>query len=244
MPFYFDPILMLIAVVCGALAMGAAALTKSRFLAGQQVPIRSGYSGREVAEAILRSADISDVQVVEHPGFLSDHYNPLTRTLALSPEVYGGHDAAAAGVAAHEVGHAIQHARGYAPMWLRSVLVPVANLGSGLAPVLIGVGFLLGAAQQAAHGGLGYTLAVAGVALFGAATLFTLVTVPVEFDASARGKRLLWELGILRSEEERSAVGGVLTAAGLTYVAAAVTSIAYLLYYAWRLGLFGGQRRD
>jgi Zn-dependent membrane protease YugP len=171
----------------------------------------------------------------------------MDKTLNLSPEVYNGTSAAAAGVAAHEVGHAIQHAQGYSPMWLRSMLVPVANIGSMLGPYVVIGGMMMGAAGQAASGHYhaAYYVAVAGVALFGAATLFTLVTVPVEFDASARGKRHLATLGITRTEEEASAVRGVLTAAGMTYLAAAATSLMMLLYWAWRAGLIGGgNRRD
>ena len=243
---YFDPWLILIAVVCGALALAASALVKLQFNRGKRVRLATGATGYDIAMAILRDADISDVKVVEHPGFLSDHYNPMTKTLALSPDVYHGQTAAAAGVAAHEVGHAIQHARGYAPMWMRSALVPVANLGSTLAPWMIMGGTLLGSAQQAGagRGGLGYYLALAGVVLFGAATAFTLVTVPVEFNASARARERLVSLGLIRPGAETNAVRGVLTAAGLTYVAAAVTSLAYLLYYAWRAGLLGGSRRE
>lgn len=235
-----------IMVVGFAISGGAALLVKLAFARGARIAIRSGMTGREVAEAILRDADIRDVKVVEHQGFLSDHYNPMNKTLALSPDVYHRATASAAGVAAHEVGHAIQHARGYAPMWMRSILVPVANLGSMLGPVIIMVGGGLGAAEQAAKGipGLGLTLALIGVGLFVAATLFTLITVPVEFNASSRAKERLIALGITRPGEEDNAVRGVLTAAGLTYVAAAVTSILWLLYWLWRAGLIGGQRRD
>lgn len=242
----FDPWLILIGVVCGVLALGASALVKLQFSRGKQVPLSTGATGRDIADAILRDADIADVSVVEHPGFLSDHYNPVTKTLALSPDVYHGRTAAAAGVAAHEVGHAIQHAHGYAPMWMRSALVPVANIGSSFAPWMIIGGTMLGSGQQAAagQGGLGYYLAVAGVVLFGAATAFTLITVPVEFNASARARERLVSLGLIRPGEEANAVRGVLMAAGLTYVAAAVTSLAYLLYYAWRAGLLGGSRRE
>jgi hypothetical protein len=140
-------------------------------------------------------------------------------------------------VAAHEVGHAIQHARNYGPMWLRSLLVPPANIGQSLGPIIIGIGMALGAA----HGhGFGHTLAIAGVVLFAAATCFTLVTVPVEFNASARAKERLIALGITRPGEEDNAVRGVLMAAGLTYVAAAMTSILYLIYFVSSLS----DRRD
>jgi Zn-dependent membrane protease YugP len=224
----YDPMFWGIAILSMVLSGLTALMVRSQFARGQKIQIASGLSGREIAERVLRDADIRDVQIVEHQGFLSDHYNPMTKTLALSPDVYHGTSAASAGVAAHEVGHAIQHARNYGPMWLRSLLVPPMTIGSSIGPLLIGVGMMLGAV----HGhGLGHTLAIAGVALFAGATAFTLVTVPVEFNASARAKERLIALGITRPGEEDNAVRGVLTAAGLTYVAAAVTSILYLLYY-------------
>jgi hypothetical protein len=217
-----------IAILGMLLSGGAALLVRMQFSRGQKIDIASGLTGREVAERVLRDADIRDVQIVEHEGFLSDHYNPMTKTLALSPDVYNGVTAAAAGVAAHEVGHAIQHARNYGPMWMRSLLVPPANIGSSLGPIMIAIGMALGAA----HGhNFGHTLAIAGVVLFAAATAFTLVTVPVEFNASARAKERLVALGITRPGPEDDAVRGVLLAAGMTYVAAAVTSILYLLYF-------------
>jgi hypothetical protein len=185
-------------------------------------------------------AGITDVKVLEHQGFLSDHYNPLNKTLNLSREVYYGRNASAAGVAAHEVGHAIQHAQGYFPLWLRSFIVPAANLGSNLGPWLVILGIILMSAGRA----LGYSLAIAGVALFGIATLFTLVTVPVEFDASSRAKKVLARLDIVAQGREYNTVSGVLFAAGLTYVAAAIGSIMQLLYWAYRAGLIGGSRRD
>ena len=237
----FDPLYMLILAVGLLLSGGASFLVRSRFARGQKTGLMTGYTGKDVALAILRSAGISDVRVREHRGFLSDHYNPVDRTLNLSPEVYHGINASAAGVAAHETGHAIQHARGYAPMWLRSALVPAANLGSNFGPWLVILGIVLGAAEGA---GLGVTVAKVGVALFGAATLFTVVTVPVEVDASSRAKKLLGELGIVRGGEESEAVAGVLSAAALTYVAAAITSVLTLLYWAARAGLLGGRRND
>ncbi|HEX3133338.1 MAG TPA: zinc metallopeptidase [Planctomycetota bacterium] len=234
------------AILIGSMLLSGAAslLVRMQFSRGQRIAIASGLTGREVAERILKDADISDVKVVEHQGFLSDHYNPMSKTLALSPEVYNGISAAFAGVAAHEVGHAIQHARAYGPLWMRSILVPVANIGSMLGPWIVIAGAAMGAAQQAAAGkqGLALTVGMIGVALFGAATLFTLVTVPVEFNASSRAKERLVALGITRPGAEDNAVRGVLTAAGLTYVAAAITSIAWLVYYLMQLGLLG--RRD
>ncbi len=242
---FMDPTYLIIMVVGMALSGLAALLVKMQFARAQKIAIASGLTGREVAARVLRDADITDVEIVEHPGFLSDHYNPMTKTLALSPEVYNGITAAAAGIAAHEVGHAIQHARGYAPMWVRSALVPVANIGNMIGPWLVIIGAGLGAAHQAAHGGgLGYTLALAGVALFGTATAFSLVTVPVEFNASARARERLVALGITQPGEEDHAVRGVLLAAGMTYIAGAGIALMNLLYWAAQAGLLGGRRDD
>ena len=234
----FDPLYMMILLVTLALSGSVSWMVKSHFNAGQKVGISSGLTGADVAKAILMDAGITDVKVLQHHGFLSDHYNPLNKTLNLSPEVYNGRNASAAGVAAHEVGHAIQHAQGYFPLWLRSFIVPAANLGSNLGPWLVILGIVLMSAGRA----LGYSLAVAGVVLFGIATLFTLVTVPVEFDASSRAKKVLARLDIVAQGREYNTVSGVLFAAGLTYVAAAIGSIMQLLYWAYRAGLIGGRR--
>lgn len=243
---FFDPIYLIIVIVGMALSGGAALLVRAQFARGRRVPLSNHLTGRQVAEAILRDADIVDVSIVEHHGMLSDHYHPATKTLALSSDVFHGTDAAAAGVAAHEVGHAVQHARGYAPLWMRSLLVPVANIGSMLGPYIVIAGILMGAAQQAMAGihGAGYWVAVSGVALFAMAALFTLITVPVEFDASSRAKERLSALGLVRAGTETDAVRGVLTAAGLTYVAAAANSLMLLAYWAWQAGLLGGRRND
>ena len=235
---YFDPLYMMILLVTLALSGGVSMLVKSRFAAGQKVNISSGLTGADVAKAILMDAGITDVQVLVHHGFLSDHYNPLNKTLNLSKEVYYGRNASAAGVAAHEVGHAIQHAQGYFPMWLRSAIVPVANIGSNLGPWLVIIGIVLMSAGRA----LGYSLALVGVILFAAATLFTLVTVPVEFDASSRAKKALARMDVVAQGKEYNTVSGVLFAAGLTYVAAAISSILQLLYWAYRAGRLGGRR--
>ena len=235
----FDPLYMAILVVALGLSGIVSFIVNARFKAEQKVSIYSGLTGAEIAKAILADAGITDVRVQETHGFLSDHYNPLDKTLNLSKEVFHGCNASAAGVAAHEVGHAIQHAENYFPMWLRSFLVPVANLGSNLGPWLVIIGIvLMGAYSQT----LGHNLAVAGVVLFGAATLFTLVTVPVEFDASARAKKILSRLSIVQPGKEYNTVSGVLLAAGLTYVAAAITALMQLLYWAHKAGLLG--RRD
>lgn len=235
---FFDPLYMGILVATLALSGGVSLLVKSRFNAGQKVNISSGLTGADVAKAILMDAGITDVKVLEHHGFLSDHYNPLNKTLNLSQEVYHGTSASAAGVAAHEVGHAIQHAQGYFPMWLRSMIVPAANVGSMLGPWLVIIGMMLVGFGKM----IGQPVALVGVILFAATTVFTLVTVPVEFDASSRAKKALARMDIVAAGREYNTVSGVLFAAGLTYVAAAISSILQLLYWAYRAGLIGGRR--
>ena len=237
--FYMDPLYMLIIIVTMVLSGGASLMVKTRFSRGRKVLLPSGMTGAEVARRVLQSAGIRDVKITVSGGILSDHYNPSTKTLALSQDVYRGNNASAAGVAAHEAGHAIQHAEGYAPLGFRSAVVPAANIGSRLGPWIVIAGILLGAARGSS---IGYTVALFGVILFGAATLFTLITVPVEYNASARARERLVSLGIVSRGREYDAVSGVLSAAGLTYVAAAVNSVLMLLYWAARAGLFGRSR--
>ena len=236
----FDPIYMGILLFTLAISGIVSAMVKSRFNAGQKVRIQSGLTGAEVASAILADAGIFDVRIQETRGFLSDYYNPMDKTLNLSSEVFHGRSASSAGVAAHEVGHAIQHAQNYFPMWLRSAIVPAANIGSNLGPWLVILGIIISAGKPL----IGTNIATIGVLLFGIATLFSLVTVPVEFDASSRAKKCLARLNILAPGRERDVVAGVLFAAGLTYVAAAVSSILQLLYWALRAGLLGGRSHD
>lgn len=192
-----------------------------------------GYTGAQAAQILLDGAGIHDVQVVPTHGYLSDHYNPATKTLALSEEVYASRSVAAIGVACHEAGHAIQHAHAYAPLWARTALVPVAGIGSQFSYLLLFIGLAMNFKA----------LAIAGVVLFGAVVLFQLVTLPVEFDASARAKQLAVESGIIYPEE-RTGVDRVLNAAALTYVAAAVTSLLTLAYYLMKAGLLGGRRDE
>ena len=236
----FDPIYMGILLFTLAISGIVSAMVKSRFNAGQKVRIQSGLTGAEVASAILADAGIFDVRIQETRGFLSDDYNPMDKTLNRSSEVFHGLSASSAGVAAHEVGHAIQHAQNYFPMWLRSAIVPAANIGSNLGPWLVILGIIISAGKPI----IGTNIATIGVLLFGIATLFSLVTVPVEFDASSRAKKCLARLNILAPGRERDVVAGVLFAAGLTYVAAAVSSILQLLYWALRAGLLGGRSDD
>jgi Zn-dependent membrane protease YugP len=196
-------------------------------------------TGADVARQILAANRITNVRVEAVPGELTDHYDPRTQTLRLSESVYSSRSVAAAGVAAHEVGHAIQHAQGYAMLKFRSAWVPVASTGSGISMfVLMGAMFMGGAATAA-----GQTLATIGVALFATTTIFTLVTLPVEFDASRRALHTLEANGMVTGAEH-AGVKRVLGAAALTYVAAFVTSLLTLLYYAYRLGLIGGGSRN
>ncbi|NET73799.1 MAG: zinc metallopeptidase [Sphaerospermopsis sp. SIO1G2] len=236
---FFDPLYLLILAASAIISFGASAWTKSAFHKAKQVATERGWTGAEVAMAILREQQIYDVSVVEVQGFLSDHYNPINKQLALSPDVFHGRSAASAGIAAHEVGHAIQHAHGYFPLQLRSLLVPAAQFGSTLGPWIVIAGMFMGAAEGMAGG---QTVATIGVVLFAASTLFTLVTLPVEFDASSRAKAILAEMGIIRPGQEHGAMAGVLNAAAMTYVAAAASSLMMLLYWAYKAGLIGGRR--
>ncbi len=233
----FDPLYMAVIGVGLALSFWASSKTKGTFQRYSQHTTRRGLTGAEVALAILRDNGITGVRIEPVPGELTDHYDPRTRTLRLSEGVHGSRSLAAAGVAAHEVGHAIQHARAYGPLQFRSAWVPVANLGSGLSMFLILAAFFLGGAATA----MGQTAAVLGVGLFATTTIFTLITLPVEFDASKRALATLQRGGYMTPDELKGA-RSVLDAAALTYVAAAVTSILTLLYFAFRLGLLGGRR--
>jgi Zn-dependent membrane protease YugP len=165
---------------------------------------------------------------------LSDHYNPATKKLALSEPVYGTSSLAAIGVACHEAGHAIQHARHYKPLWLRSALVPTAKIGSSLGYIVMAVGVMMQSVK-------GQNVVLLGALLFSGVLLFQIVTLPVEFDASARAKRLAVEQGLVLPQE-REGIDRVLNAAALTYVAAAITTLLTLLYFLMRAGLLGGRR--
>ena len=204
---------------------------QSKFAHYSQVQLRNGMSGKEIAEKMLHDNGIYDVKLTHDPGQLTDQYNPLDKTVNLSEAVYNQRNAAAAAVAAHECGHAVQHAQAYAWLNLRSKLVPAVNISSNLSNILIIVGFLLGAAAKV---GFGYWVAVAGVALFAITTLFTLITLPVEYDASNRALAWLKNKNIVTREEYAGAEDSLKWAAR-TYVVAAVGSLAQLLYWVFRL---------
>jgi Zn-dependent membrane protease YugP len=199
-----------------------------------QVPSRGRITGAEAAEAVMRAAGIRDVEIVRVPGKLTDHYDPVNRRLALSEPNYHGTSLAALGVAAHEAGHAIQHKVGYSMMQVRQTMVPAVQIASPIAFLLTGFGFYL-------LGSLGGTMMMIGIAALAVLTLFQLVTLPVEFDASRRAKAQLVTLGIL-GRDEMKGVDETLDAAALTYVAAFVSSLGNLLYLV--MLLTGGGRRD
>ena len=228
--YYYDPTYMLI-VISALISLFAQFLVNSRFSKYSRVRSRSGMTGAQAAERILQSQGIYDVAIQRVSGKLTDHYDPRNKTLNLSDAVYASTSVAAVGVAAHECGHAIQHARGYAPLSFRSALVPVANIGSQLSWLFIILGIFFGGS---------HTLIMIGILMFSAAVLFQLVTLPVEFNASGRALKLLSDTGILQKDEV-SDTRKVLSAAALTYVAAATTAVLQLLRL---LRLFGGNDRD
>ena len=207
---------------------------QSKFAHYSQVQLRNGMSGKEIAEKMLQDNGIYDVKVTHVPGQLTDHYNPLDKTVNLSEAVYNQRNAAAAAVAAHECGHAVQHAQAYRWLTLRSQIVPAVNISSNLSNILIMIGFALGAFSKSTGSGFGYWIAVAGVALFAITTLFTFITLPVEYDASNRALAWLKNKNIVTREEYAGAEDSLKWAAR-TYVVAALGSLAQLLYWVYRL---------
>ena len=222
----------LLVVIGVVICLAASAKMKSTFNKYSKVRSRSGLTGREAAERVLRGAEIYDVRVEHVAGNLTDHYDPRDKVLRLSDATYNSASVAAVGVAAHECGHAIQHAKGYAPLKIRGSLVPVANLGSTLAWPLILLGLVFNGQSSVMFLNL-------GILLFSLAVLFQLVTLPVEFNASARAVRILGDTGMLYPDELQD-TKKVLTAAALTYVAGAAASVLQLL----RIVLIAGNRRD
>ncbi len=235
---FFDPMYLLLMIPALVLSLFASWRTKSAFKKYSKVRTLNGMTGAQAAQVLLDRAGIDGVKIVPTRGYLSDHYNPLTKTLALSEAVYGSPSVAAVGVACHEAGHAIQHARKYAPLWVRSALVPTANIGSKVGYYAMFGGLIL---LSMGNAGLGQGIVLVGALLFSAVLLFQIVTLPVEFDASARAKRLAFEHGIVTGQE-RGGVAKVLNAAAMTYVAAAISTLMTLLYFLMRSGLLGGRR--
>lgn len=227
---FFNPLFLVFALPGLLLGLWAQARVRGTFNSYSKSRTMNGLTGAEVARHLLDSQGLQDVRIEEIQGNLSDHYDPRERILRLSPDVYRNPTVAAAGVAAHEMGHALQHDSGYSPLQIRSAIVPAVQFSSKLAPFIFMAGLLLGFTQ----------LSWVGVGLFALAVLFSLVTLPVEIDASKRAKALLGKSGIL-TVDELGGVDKVLNAAALTYVAAAVAAIGQLMYFATLAG--GGRRR-
>jgi len=234
---FFDPLYLMVIGIGIGLSLYASSVTKGRFRKYSQYTTRSRMTGADIARSIMSDNNIKDVRVERIAGELSDHYDPRSKTLRLSEPVHDSNSMAAFGVAAHEAGHAIQHAKSYAMLQFRSAWVPMANLGGGLSMVVIMIAFFLGGVETAT----GNSLAWLGIVLFSCTTVFTLVTLPVEFDASKRALACL-KKGNYVTDSELNGARKVLNAAAMTYVAAFVTSLLTLLYWAYRLGLIGGRR--
>jgi len=217
----FDPMYFLYIGPAILLALWAEIKVKSAYARASRIPARSGLSGAETAQRILNVHGINNVAIEPAQSFLGDHYDPKHKVLRLSPDVYQGRSLASLGIAAHEVGHAIQDATAYGPLAIRSGLVPMASIGSNISVWLIILGIILGFTG----------MAVVGLALFGVVVLFQLVNLPVEFNASKRARQTLLANGMVTAEEDR-VVGKVLSAAAMTYVAATITAVVTLLYYA------------
>ncbi|MBP5511088.1 MAG: zinc metallopeptidase [Kiritimatiellae bacterium] len=227
----FDPLYFIILAPALLLSFLASFKVKSAFAKYSKVRAFSGLTGAMAARLMLQSNGVLDVQIQKVQGFLTDNYNPGNKVLSLSPDVHDGTSLASVGVACHEAGHALQHAEGYAPLGLRSTLVPVVNFSSRAAIFV----FIAGIMMQL------QPLTLLGVILFGAGFLFAVVTLPVEWNASARAKAQVVNLGIVSPDQE-GAAGSVLNAAFLTYIAAAVSSLLTVLYYLLRSGLLNGRR--
>ncbi len=227
--FYFDYYYLVLVVPAAILSFLAQLKVKSSFAKYSRIPTKAGITGREMAEKLMLSSDVRGVRVSAIQGSLTDHYDPSSKVLRLSEPVFNKTSVAAVGVAAHEMGHAIQDKIGYAPLVLRSTLVPVANIGSSLGPTM-------------AFAGLFFSISIlinVGIILFSGAVLFYLITLPVEIDASRRALKILQGTSLL-TDEELKGVRSVLTAAAFTYVASALTALASLI----RLILLARNRRD
>ena len=227
--FYFDPLYFIILAPGLLLSVYATMKTKSAFRKYSAIPCSLNLIGAKAAEKMLYQAGVMDCKIIEGKGFLTDHYNPATKTLVLSRDVFHGKSLSSIGIACHEAGHALQHAQGYAMLKLRSAMVPMTNISSSLSWIFIFAGIILN----------NNATILAGVILFSVMVLFSLVTLPVEWDASARAKKVIIN-GFL-PQSEIDGVGKVLNAAFLTYLASAITAVLTLLYYLYRLGLLGNR---
>ena len=225
-------------ILIGAIALVSwlvSSRLKSKFKHYSKVHLRNGMSGAEIAEKMLADHGINDVKVISTAGMLTDHYNPANKTVNLSEGVYNQRNASAAAVAAHECGHAVQHAQAYEWLTLRSKLVPVVSVTSSMSMWVVFGGLMLGAAAGV---GLGYWVAVAGLVMMGLATLFSFITLPVEYDASNRALAWLKAKNVVTPEEYKGSEDALKWAAR-TYLVAAIGSLATLVY--WGLQVFGGR---
>jgi uncharacterized protein len=232
--FFFDPMYLCFMIPAIALMGFASWYVRHAYNKWSQVRATSGLTGHQAAQRLISTGNLYGVQVQGTAGQLSDHYDPRNKTLFLSQGVANSPSVAAVAISAHELGHAMQDAEEYFPMKIRSMLVPAVNIGSNLGWILIVIGLIL---RQV-------NIAWIGVAVFSAGALFALATLPVELNASARAKQLLYQTGIIQTEEEQRGVNQVLNAAALTYVAGLITAVMQLLYYVFLVGGMGGRRRD
>jgi uncharacterized protein len=228
------PQIFFVSILFIGISMVVSMILKSRFAAYSKIPLASHLTGREVAEKMLKDNGIYDVQVTSADGFLTDHYNPVTKTINLSPEVYGNYSVAAAAVAAHETGHAVQHAMAYPWLNLRSKLVPAVQFSSAIVNWILLIGVFMASSGNP-------TLLLVGIGLFALTVLFSLITLPVEFDASRRGLAWLKQSHITDSQEFPKAKNA-LTWAAMTYVVAALAAVVTLLQYV--MIYLGGRNRD
>lgn len=222
--YYMDSTWLYLILVVPAFIISLIAQAKVKTTYSKMAKVRntSGYTGAQAAAAVLRHYGIMDVRIEETHGKLSDHFDPRSKVIRLSREVFYGNSIAAVGIACHEAGHAAQHAQGYAPIKIRNSIIPVCNIGSYLGIPLAFAGYFLGFEP----------LILVGLGLYSLIAVFQLVTLPVEFNASARAVRVIEETGLLRSDEEISGAKKVLAAAAMTYVAALVVTLANLLRFA------------
>ncbi len=230
-PLFFNTNYLIFMLPAILLMFAAQWYVSSTYKRWSKVPSRSRITGAQAAQRLMQYAGLYGVQIEGARGHLSDHYDPRQKVLRLSPEVYRGNSVASLAIAAHELGHAMQDKEGYLPLRFRAALVPAVNLGSYLGWIFIFAGLFFNLTN----------LAVVGLVFFASGAVFALATLPVEFNASSRARQLLADTGIIQSSEEQRGVSNVLNAAALTYVAALVTAVLQVLYYATLI--FGGRRR-
>lgn len=232
-PMFGDPLYLLVMIVGAALVFLPQMWVKNTYKHFKEVQNRNGLSGAEIARDILSRQNVHDVVVEMTPGELSDHYDPGSKKVRLSQEIYQGRSIASAAIAAHEVGHALQHATGYVPVTIRSALVPAVNFGTSLGPLMLLAAFMIGFTSEMIPE-WAWLMAWVGVALFGMGVVFHVVTLPVEIDASMRAVKIL-SSGHYLTQTEVPQAKKVLTSAAFTYVAAAMYALIQLLYYVFRL---------